>query len=375
MYKERKVYVSFCGNLKVHTCEGAARDRAYYGDRNVEESRLLYTGCIDDLGCVYSAYEFGGNSITSWFGSRKEVQEALARMGYKGNPVIEEAFLDTDTIAPITFPMRVVFEEGKDGRPFARLNLHPEVNGTHGRSKICFPDKSLIGADAGEAVITGVKEFDRYGFLTGEMVKNRMPEDMADFLDWAWRNMVPDTTILTIDHPGRGRYLATQAGDYIKPCGKGHYEVMLSMYSGEDRHNYCVAQNKLADLFIADVFPGETSDTPYAKFAKSVFILQCSRFQGTRWQYTDKYYSDLVDSAIREGAIRQVTLSGTPIVAFEVVYDRIYRLTAFTPEELDELVATVSSVNKKADEDIAARMRNGKLRIAYLGGKLYGKNK
>lgn len=375
MYKERKVYVSFCGNLKVHTCEGAARDRAYYGDRSVEESRLLYTGDINELGCVYSAYEFGGNSITSWFGSRKEVQEALARMGYKGNPLIEEAFLDTTTIAPITLPIRVFFERDQRGRLFTRYNLHPEINGTSGKYKIYFPDKTLIGADEGEAVITGVKEFDRYGFMTGEMVKNRMPEDMADFLDWAWRNMVPDTTILTIDHPGRGRYLTTQAGNYIMPCGKGRYVVMVSMYSGEDRHNYCVAQNKLADLFIADVFPGETSDTLYAKFAKSVFILQCSRFQGTRWQYTDKYYSDLVDSAIREGAIRQVTLSGTPIVAFEVVYDRIYRLTAFTPEELDELVATVSSVNKKADEDIAARMRKGKLRIAYLGGKLYGKNK
>lgn len=364
MYKERKVYVSSCGSFKVHTCEGAAWDRAYYGDRKVEESRLLYTGDIDDLGCVYSAYDLDGNPITSWFGSRKEVQEALARMGYKGNPVIKVVLLGTDIIAPITFPMHVVFEKGKDGRPFARLNLHPEVNGTYGRSKICFPDKSLIGADAGEAVITGVKEFDRYGFLKGEMVKHKMPEDMADFLDWAWRNMDPDATILTIDHPGRGRYLATGLGDYIKPCGKGHYEVMFSIYYGEDRHNYCVAQNKLADLFIADVFPGETSDTLYAKFAKSVFIQQCSRFQGTRWQYTDKYYSDLVDAAISEGAIRQVTLSGTPIVAFEVVYGRIYRLTAFTPEELNELVATVSSVNKKADEDIAARMHKGKLRIA-----------
>ena len=81
MYKERKVYVSSCGSFKVHTCEGAAWDRAYYGDRKVEESRLLYTGDIDDLGCVYSAYDLDGNPITSWFGSRKEVQEALARMG------------------------------------------------------------------------------------------------------------------------------------------------------------------------------------------------------------------------------------------------------------------------------------------------------
>lgn len=364
MHKERKVYVSFCGAYYVHFCRGAACDQTVYGGGAVEESRLLYVGDVNNRDLVYSARIEGTGFILAWYRTLEEVVEAARRVGHVGDYSIVRGYIDTTEIAPVTFPMRVTFGAGKDGRPISHLNLHPETNGTCGRLKVYFPDKTLIGADIGEAIITGVKEFDRYGFLEGEMVKHKMPEDMADFLDWAWRNMDPDATILTIDHPGRGRYLATSGGDYIKPCGKGHYEVTVSRYSWEDRHNYCVAQNKLADLFIADVFPGETSNTLYAKFAKSVFIQQCSRFQGARWQYTDKYYSDLVDAAISEGAIRQVTLSGTPIVAFEVVYDRIYRLTAFTPEELDELAATVSSVNKKADEDIAARMRKGKLRIA-----------
>lgn len=363
MYKERKVYVSFCGNFKVHVCEGAARDRAYYGRGNVASERLLYTGAIEDLSSVYSAREFIGRAITSWFGTRVEVMDALERLGYKGNYIVVEAYLDTTEISPVTFPMKVVFDIGKDGRPFTRLNLHPEVNGTFCKSKVYFPDKTFIGADGGEAIITGVKEFDRYGFLLGEMVKYEMPEDMADFLDWAWRNMDPEDTILTIDHPGRGRYLATRVGDYIEPWSKGRYGVMITMYAGEDRHRYCVSQHKLADLFIDDVFPGEASDTLYAKFGKSVFILQGTRFQGTRWQQSDTYYSGLVDDAVSEGIINQVTLSGTSIVAFDVVCSEIYRLSTFTAEEVNALADTVSSVNKKADEAIAARIRSGKLRI------------
>lgn len=363
MYKEKKVYVSWCDTFKVHICEGSAKDRAIYGNRNVEESRLLYTGGLENLTFVYRAEEFGSTPITSWFGTRQEAIDAAKRVGCKKDYVVQEACLDTTVIAPVTFPLHVHFERGIAGRLVARLNLHPEVNGNYGKPKVYFPDKSLIGACAGEAIITGAKEFARFGFLTGKMVKCEMPEDMGDFLDWAWKTMDANDVIATIDHPGRGRYLATNAGGYIKPCGKGHYDVMFSFYFAEDLQKYCVAKHRLADLFIADAFEGETANSLFGKFGKSTFILQGARFQGTRWQYTDKYYSDLADVAVNEGIIKPVTLPGTSIIAIDVIPAEIYRLSCFSVEEVNELAALVSTVNKKADEDIAARMRKGKLHI------------
>lgn len=95
----------------------------------------------------------------------------------------------------------------------------------------------MVGADVGEAVITGVKEFDKYGFLKGEMEKNEMP-DIASFADWAWDNMEPNTIIRFINHPGRGKYLATEYGTYLKPCEDG----FCPMYTSYDDKQYTEQQ-------------------------------------------------------------------------------------------------------------------------------------
>ena len=215
----------------------------------------------------------------------------------------------------------------------------------------------------GEAIITSAKELDRYGFLKGEMVKYEMPEDMSSFLDWAWKNMDAKESIKIIDHPGRGRYLSTSTGNYIKPCDKDHYKVMFSIYSREDCSKYCTAQHTLADLFIADVLPGETSSTLFNKFAKSIFIQKGTRFQGTRWQPATTYISDNMADAMCRGIYTLVKLSGTSITAAVVNPDLVYRLIEFCPTAIDEIVSEVNKINAAADEEISTRLLSGKLHI------------
>lgn len=363
MYKEIEVFESYCGHTMAHVCEGVARDRAQYGDGRVHKSRLLYDGKLEDGYYIYRAVSFSGTNTTSWFMSRQEAVDAAQRLGIGGDFDVETAMLDLTQIEPISFPLKVVFMSGKDGRPYVQLNLHPEVNGEYGRRKIYFPDKSMVGADVGEAIITSAKEFDKFGFLKGEMVKKKMPEDMADFLDWAWENMAPDDVIYFINHPGRGKYLATSDGCYIEEIKKERQYRRMFNWVYDDRKNYCEKEIALEELYISRAFEGETMSSMLAKFHESIYVMQHSQFQGCHWQRCEKYYSDLVDKAIEDDIFWPMVLSGTSINILICIKSCMYKLATYTEEEVKELSETFLRVNQAADDAISAKIRKGKLRI------------
>ena len=359
MYKEMKVFEghSYGGFTFVCTCEGVAREMGY---GNVTPSRLLYNkqheSEIEDGILVYQGIIEMTGERTSWFLTRDEADEAAKRLSGESAYYVDYATLDTTEIAPVQFPLNVVFSSDKAGRPYVRLHLHPEVSGRNGPGKIYFPDRSMVGADVGEADITGVKEFDKYGFLKGEMEKNEMP-DIASFADWAWDNMEPNTIIRFINHPGRGKYLATEYGTYLKPCEDG----FCPMYTSYDDKQYTEQQMSLADLYIGLAFDGETSKSMLDKFKMSKFVF--TRFAGTNWIFDDKYYSDLVDEAIQSSVIQAARLEGTDVRILTCPYANVWRLASFSQEEINELVSIVAKVNTAADEAILSRLRKGKLRI------------
>lgn len=363
MYKEIEVFESYCGYTKAHVCEGAARDRAKYGDGRIYKSRFLYTGDLED-GCkIYRAIGAGSANAASWFMSREEAVDAAQRLGISGDFNVETAVLDLSQIEPISFPLEVVFLPGKDGRPYVKLNLHPELNGEDSRKKVYFPDKSMVGADVGEAIITSVKEFDKFGFLKGEMVKKKMPEDMADFLDWAWEHMAPDDVIYFINHPGRGKYLATSDDYYIEETTEERRYSKMFNWVYDDRKKYCEKEIALEELYISRAFEGETMSSMLAKFHESMYVMQHSQFQGCHWQRSEKYYSDLVDEAIEDGIFRPMALSGTSINTLICIRCCMYKLATYTEEEVKELSETFSRVNQEADDAISAKIRKGKLRL------------
>ena len=197
------------GSNTVYICRGWACDvlRTYYRGCSIKEERILYTGTqptSEDV--LRRACNADGDGFTSWFLTSEEALEAAARLKFS-HVDLQRGYLNTEQIEPLENEFQVYFNLDDKGRPFARVNAHPEWEGTGHKGKMFFPDRSFVGADMGEAIVSISKEFDTYGFLTGKMVPYKMP-DMKKFLDWAWEKKDSDTQVFFINHPGRGRYLA-----------------------------------------------------------------------------------------------------------------------------------------------------------------------
>lgn len=216
-YKELKVYGIVdqffkTGLPALFTCRGVACETGT-SDSSIVEERILYTGdCPDKNDMLYRIREYGTEKVTSWYKTREEAWEASALLKFQ-DCVPEGAYLDTKEIEPLAKEFDVEFQLNEAGRPYTRLNTHPELDGRKKKGKIFFPDRTFAGADLGRAKVSISKEFDTYGFLTGKMESYEMV-DMKEFLDWAWENEDPDTPVFFVNHPGRGCYIAIESIPY-----------------------------------------------------------------------------------------------------------------------------------------------------------------
>lgn len=239
-YNELKVFTlnSLGGPavVNVYLCRGIACDvmrdwgRFYRDNARIEESQILFCGDSPEKGAtLYRRFEWDNGHetgrVTPWYLTDDEAIKAAEAMHFKPIDVFngkkyyayQTGYLNTEFIEPIQ-QVEVEFKLNDKGRLYTRLNAHPERDGKNiSGGKFFFPDKSFTTADVGKAVVSVSKEFDNFGFLVGKMKKVDDIPEIKDILDWAWEKRAPHEELITINHPGRGRYYAVNDGEDIFP--------------------------------------------------------------------------------------------------------------------------------------------------------------
>ena len=377
MYKEMKVFDSSKAiNSRwmewVFTCRGMACDEAWERDRSreVHETRLLYKGEVlheEERLFRWIGEDDSGERATAWYLTAEEAEEGRDRLKLC-NGRLQRGTLNLESITPLPQQFEVQFSLDKEGRPYTRVNTHPERDGRTVKGKIFFPDKSFVGADSGAAVVSIAKEFDTYGFLSGEMVKFGMP-DMEDFLDWAWENGKNIQEVLFIDHPGRGEYLAVEKGGDIYRAQNtqgldGNFEICCTSLNCEevraDAKKYLVQRKHLDEMFLESAWGTEVSlDTLDAMFTRSRLFE--SGLAAVDWEESVKFRGELVDSAVQAGILSQYVSPSLHIEVMTFNRQNISLLGNYTYSDVGEIAKVVSKVNQEADKAGRTKAKKGLL--------------
>lgn len=379
MYQEIKVYdADTLSNFKwwnqVFTCRGTACDEAWAQrrNRNVRETRILYKGEAPQGGETLHRWVGKSNSglqsgllSTAWYLTAEEAEEERDRLGL-GNGCPQKGTLNLESIDPLPQQFQIQFELDGKGRPFTRINAHPERDGKTLKGKIFFPDRSFVGADSGAATVSISKEFDTYGFLSGEMVKFGMP-DMNRFLDWAWENRTDIQEVLFINHPGRGEYLAVEQGgcanriiDILDFEGNPLICTSCMLEAEEDSKKYPVRRKSLDEIFLEAAWGMEVNmDVLDAMFTRSR-LFESGR-AAADWERSLKFRGDLVDCAVRDGILSQYVSPSLHIEVMTLNRQNISLFGNYQYSDVEEIAKVVAKVNQEADESGKAKVKKGLL--------------
>lgn len=378
MYKELTVYTTdaISRNLwwaQLFVCRGVACDEARSQHRwgNVHEERVLYYDGEAPLD-GHTLYRYVGERdsdlrATAWYLSEEEACEGGARLKLCGGGV-QRGILNKESIEPLTQPLTVTFELDEKGRPFTRINAHPEWDGKRAKGKIFFPDRSFVGADSGAAFVSIAKEFDTYGFLSGEMVKFGMP-DMNQFLDWAWENGADIQDVAFFDHPGRGKYLIAEQGDLkrrvlVSSDCDGMPNIFTSLISGPevsaDAERYLVRRASLDELFLEAAWGMEINpDVLDAMFVRSR-LFESGR-AAMDWEESVRFRGELVDSAVQTGILSQYMSPSLHVEVMALNRQNIALLGNYKYSDVEEIAKVVTSVNQEADAVGMTKVKKGLL--------------
>lgn len=320
---------------------------------------------------------------SSWFMTEEDAMNCpLAKeysngsRDYEGRwirALIDHKVLNTESFEPAKFPMVVDLVAGNDGRLSCRINLHPELDGYYTKGMVCFPDRSMVGTCTGKALTTGVREKGSYGFLVGSMIQYGMP-DMDKFLDYAWARLGDemDKEFLTVNHPGLGRFLYSDGYAWVEtatsPYCKDDSGYWPSDYAKVsvpfDVEQYVEERATLEDIFLMDAFGTALTKQdildrfPHYKFFNVEY--------NERWQKSDRVMPEIAEQAIAEGLLNLVCLSNGRVLALEVDESALYRLSAFSIEEIEEMASEYTRINDEAEQTIKAHIKKGTLRLRNI---------
>ena len=374
-YNELKVYRivdpeydgCYAPAREVYTCRGEACDqqKSYYRGCMVKEERLLYTGsCPDTEIPLWRMCEAYGAGTTSWYTSQEEAQEAAERMGFKYiDP--HQVWLNTAQIEPLEKEFRVVFQLDHNGRPYVRLDAHPERDGHSSKGKIFFPDRAFKGADLGAAMVSISKEFDTYGFLMGKMVPYEVPS-MKDFLDWAWENKKSDTQVYFINHPGRGRYIAIEDdNNNVVRVSPASYEWSTQrVFEGacyeetvkKDVAQYTERSCTLTQLYLEDAWSMEVDLDRISQMFEDVEPLM-STYRAIGWEHSLKFWGETIEKARQNGFLTEYCVPGHQIELILVHPKRMDMLSYFTYNEVCEMASRINEINAAAKKEVKSRFK------------------
>ena len=376
-------------HLSVFTCRGVAcntmrrwgaswRRRVY-----IVESRILYTGeRPTEMDYLYRCYSLDDDcrktvSATSWYMTKEEAEDAAKNLHippmsiYNGKKyyAVQTGTLNTEEIEPLSNSFTVKFQLDDKGRLYTRLNAHPELDGNISdvKGKIFFPDRSFTTADTGEAIVSISSEKDKFGFLTGEMVRFDDGPDLKTILDWAWSSDKVNlkNELVIINHPARGRYYALKEKDGYCRIMQTYFDEELWVYAESvydsvvkaDAKSYTEKQATFTQFFLDDAWgPGVSVDMIEDMFKESKFFEAADRLS---WVASPKYHSKAIDDAVKKGILNQYRVWHIEVITYD--WQNLLGLLSYTLDEVKQLAAEVSAINAKADETANNLRRKGKL--------------
>lgn len=371
--------------IEAFTCRGVACDtlrswgRSFRMGARVEEGRILSLGpdqpVQDDR--IYRCLDLDTQKTTSWYYTETEAKSAAKACRLKPAETfngkdyytVQFATINTKEIDPLPPKFPVRFQKDEKGRLYTRFDAHPELTGISQNGKVFFPDRSFKNADIGDAIVSVSMEKDKFGFVTGEMVKFDCPH-FREVLDWAWeKNLSPDSELVIINHPARGRYYAIYDGtgyerilyyrnDEGKPYVGGEY--VYCPIVEEDVARYTERRETLTQFFFEDVWGmGIDLDAIADQFKESEFFL--ATYGCLHWDKSLKIYSDIIERAVDKGILEQFRVPELNIDVVSVNCDNMFCMLAYTLDEVKALAAEVTKINAEADETAKRLRRKGKL--------------
>lgn len=386
IWKYRKVYYAPLRNCYFYW-RGAAADLAFeiMGSQvTVQEATLMYKeGCnFSAVQYVYRYFEsdFEGSFETPLFTSKadlreymleKEIEEIDCGSVFEFESSVYKPSLPDESIVQI--------QRNRKGDGFcAYISRNVEEYGRYGRKKVFFPDKTWKDVKEGRARVKVTKEFDSYGFITGEMLLDH-PVSVSRALDFfeELNDSVcnPETMIYSFVDAHTGEIAWGYALDK-KICAA----VVTDAVSGKDT----VLNNPMEQVNQTLIWSGPL----YCAMAQYDWDIDAQELEDIMKSLVpSKYYRDylsgsravinslwsdcnnpdfvdtLVDEAFDTGIIKCVCVERTPnIQVYELCTQGFKNLTNFSKEEISNIFRLCSKVNKAADDKISSLIKKGVLR-------------
>lgn len=213
MLKKKKVY--FYEN-RVYTCRGLCCDtEPHVLDR--PDPGLLYYDSSESLSdgmTIYYCGKLKWKVVTRWFSSIE-----ILKSFYPDGEIKEEDILCgtlcTKEIPPLPKEFEVMLRKLRDGRYGVQINRNPESNGRCPmRLKPFFVSPNWQGPiEEGPALVRIEKEKGKYGYIIGQMIPAKMPEDLKKYATTIHKYKLRDNVIqniLEVDSPIHGHYMALE---------------------------------------------------------------------------------------------------------------------------------------------------------------------
>ena len=256
------------------------------------------------------------------------------------------------SIGELQLPITAYLYENEKGY-FCRIHVDGKHHVDGSQGKMFFPDRSCKNLCKGPVIIEEVKDMGNYCFFKGHMQQFESITD--DQLEIILRNTnaSPWQTI---------NFLHGPCGDFI--TGVGHW-----VKNPEDG-SPIFANFQISGLdSITERRPSmEVADFICQRHHNLMFEELTSKFMEFEWDLfgpdnSPKFVSHAFDKAIKYFVIRFWRYANIDFVLLDE--ESLFRaLTEFTTEELESIFADASKINTKANEQVAAAVKKGKMRLA-----------
>lgn len=354
-------------------------------DLSYDEGKMIFDGNIENLfdttlysHSIYRPKE--GLQYSAWCTTKEQAAEMALKEHFSDAPEVtsedilpelRSATLVRPFLEPKKFPIQTTLYRGEKGL-FCRLNPHPELDGTRGRGKVYFPDRSCVNQlREGPVLITEVKDMGSYGFFKGRMRKFSFPTD--DDLDKWIENFYA--------HGGREgnfRFVEGSLGSYVlTPLDA----VLMRDENGAFVNNFFHSDfgcegTVTKTISFEDYLCEGYHDCKFDELAQKFEAFSLKNYLENRMidyfyvYQSNKFISELFDDAVNSGFLLPRSYDGV----FFVLLDRsalAKSLTSYSREEMKELIKTVNEINRKAEEAIKSKIKNGKIKISEPRTRLH----
>lgn len=322
-----------------------SRSNVMAGYLLVDDNEKVYHGMLCYFACVRKQGKTRDCFITTRTDLYTDKFSAAASAKKLGGELASINTVELDCrVIPKYAPnqeFKTYIHRDENGKYYARMQVHPEEQGSSMQGPFFFPSKDFSPVYEGEAIVSVESEDKTYGYINGRMVRY---------------SHISDTELLTLINQGNLLTYEDSIAN-VSSAVHGQYSVRIR---GEE---LCIIASDNGNIkvipapgYVSEDLREETTDTRkvFQIWQSSLGVVYSLEdvdprvFKFYIWNRSEKYYSDLVDKAISIGFMQGLQYSNGSIEILLLAGDAYKKVTAFTQEEVTELVDTLNKTNQKA---------------------------